>query len=183
MEGKQVEEPLIPPFVYATLAAWVLPGLGHILLGHTRRGVILLISLTSLYVSGLLIGGLSVIDSISIEGAEGGRVAKQNNLWYYGQVMFNPVTLAINSWHQGQKLDRDGRQGRPESLLPPQPGRDGKPAAYEPSLGRVNELGTLYCTLAGVLNLLAIIDLIGRSSAPAPAVAGRGRIVQREGVA
>jgi hypothetical protein len=26
------------------------------------------------------------------------------------------------------------------------------------SLGRVNELGTLFCTIAGMLNLIAVID-------------------------
>jgi hypothetical protein len=42
---------------------------------------------------------------------------------------------------------------------------------YTKSLGRANELGTLFCTIAGFMNLICIIDAAWRRRAVA---AGRG---------
>jgi hypothetical protein len=48
------------------------------------------------------------------------------------------------------------------------------------SIGRVNELGTLYCAMAGLLNLLAIVDVIYRPKPLARTPTARGKVVRRE---
>jgi len=157
--------------VGAAIAAWILPGLGHIILGQRRRGFLLLCTILSLYIAGLLIGGIDVIDS------------REDRLWYYGQILAGPHTLAIDRVHQAMRADTYQRWQRKAfgNRRPP----DAQTYPYKVSIARVNELGTLYCTMAGLLNLLAIIDVLfrmdhARRSRPEPAL--RGRVVAREGV-
>jgi len=158
------------PIALAAVAAWALPGLGHVLIGQRRRGFMLMIAIVGLYIGGLLIGGIDVIDR------------REDRLWYAAQLMAGPATLAIDSLHQGMKQQTQRKLG--QSSFP-----NRRPAAYEVStytvsVGRVNEMGTLYCALAGLLNLLVIIDLAwieprrSRGQSPSPAL--RGRVVSRE---
>jgi hypothetical protein len=138
------------------LAAWAVPGLGHFLLGERRRGVILFAAILSLWLGGVLIGGLGVLDRT------------QQPHWFLGQMLLAPSVLVDNLLQN---------QIKPRYQQPPRPDR---PAAYEPSFGRVNEQGVLYTALAGLLNLLAIIDVLYRDpraalahveSTPKPGVA------------
>jgi hypothetical protein len=46
----------------AAVAAWALPGLGYWLIGQRGRGVIVCVSVISLFVLGLLIGGVRVLE-------------------------------------------------------------------------------------------------------------------------
>ena len=46
----------------AAFFTWLLPGLGHWMLGHRRRAVILGGAILLLWLGGLLIGGIGVID-------------------------------------------------------------------------------------------------------------------------
>ena len=155
--------------VGAALAAWLLPGLGHVLLGQRKRGLVLGAAILGLFVSGLLIGGIDVIDS------------REDRLWYFGQNLAGPYAFVIDRVHQSMKADAI-RRWQAETFRPPQP-----PVnlfGYTVSIGRVNELGTLYCTMAGFLNLLVIIDVIfrmdhARPRRPEPAL--RGRVITREG--
>lgn len=143
--------------VGAAVAAWLLPGLGHVLLGERRRGLLVMAAIASLYLAGLLIGGLDVVDS------------QEDTLWFAAQSIAGPATLAVNHIHLAH-LKPDAHPDR---------------GPYVRSVGRVNEMGTLYCAMAGLLNLLVIIDVLyrledgGETHTPAPAL--RGRIVQREG--
>ena len=181
-----------PPWPFTAIAAWLVPGLGHYLIGYRRRGLILCITLLSLFTIGLLVGGVSVVDS------------DREQLWFAGQSLIGPVAPVVNLYrrnreaHLHNQLDEHARRLRSErgthidsatvqlDLLE----RDDVAPAFRRSLGRVNELGILYCTLAGVLNLLVILDVIGRSSsapihpAPppddAPDDADSGRLVTRD---
>ncbi len=119
----------------AGVLAWLLPGMGHFVLGERRRGGILFVSIGVLWLAGLLIGGVGVCDR------------QERPFWYLGQMLVAP-TWAVNSYNQRLKQ-------RPS--YPPLPGR---PHDYEPSFGHVNEQGVLYTALAGLLNLLAMIDVI-----------------------
>lgn len=123
--------------ILAPILAWVFPGLGHWAIGHRRRGRFVAIGVLSLYLGGLLIGGLNVID-------------KENDFWWYcGQVLIGPTTPAINWYHASHRAPLN-----PEDPTPP--------GYVRPSFSHVNEVGTLYTTLAGMLNLLAILDVIVR---------------------
>jgi hypothetical protein len=143
------------------VAGWALPGLGHILAGQRKRGAILMITILGLFIAGLLIGGIDVIDN------------REDRWWFYAQALAGPITLVVDGVHQS--LKPDAAQAVPIDQLP-----------YARSIGRVNELGMLYCALAGLLNLLAIINVAYRVDPHAPTQAddagpGGGRIVRREG--
>jgi len=149
----------------AAVAAWLLPGLGHLLLGERRRGVIIMTAIGALYLGGLLIGGVDVIDS------------REDSLWFAAQTVAGPTTIVINYAHLGYLKPR--AEARIHEL---DAARLHDELPYVRSIGRVNEMGTLFCAMAGLLNLLVIIDVIyrleGNHAQPAPAL--RGRVVQRE---
>lgn len=120
----------------AAIAAWLVPGLGHWLLGQKARGLILLLSIGSLWLGGFFIGGIDVFDR------------GEHPVWYMGQMLIAPSILVENRHRALQGPDAQ----------PPRP--DAKTIAYKPSYGHVHEQGVLYTALAGMLNLLAIMDVL-----------------------
>lgn len=119
----------------AALAAWILPGLGHFILGQKQRGAILCVTIGVLWLAGMIIGGISVFDH------------REHPAWFVGQMLMAPSVVMDQTIVL--KLKPHAGPTRPES-----------DPAYEPSFGRVNEQGVLYTALAGLLNLLAILDVI-----------------------
>ena len=135
-----------PPPVWnipAAVAAWLIPGMGHILAGHTKRGVILLICIGGLYLVGLLIGGISVVHARNADSTL--------RPWYLGQALIAP-SIAVGYTHDRLRARTEGRDPSPYD----------EEIAFEPAYGRAAEVGTLYTALAGLLNLLAIIDIAYR---------------------
>ena len=134
--------------VAAAFAGWLLPGLGHFLLGQSRRAVVLGTTIGTLWLGGLLIGGVSVIDH------------DDHPAWFLGQVLVAPswaadvYRLSLVSEHDGGFAPEDD---------PP----------FEPAYGRAHEQGTLFTSLAGLLNLLAIIDVLYRDPSEDPRPAAR----------
>ena len=149
---------VIRPWPLVALGGWVLPGLGHVLAGHTRRGVIVGVTLLLLFTAGLLIGGIDVVDR------------KNDTLWFAGQALLGPVALGADYAHRRLDDARDAQvagYARGHNLSDEQALnalREEGTVAYRTSVGRVNELGTLYATLAGVMNLLVILDAVGKAS-------------------
>ncbi|MBI1370295.1 MAG: hypothetical protein GC162_16795 [Planctomycetes bacterium] len=146
MPSKQPSHSNAPNIALCCIAAWFVPGLGHYLFGEKQRGLIVGITLLILFTIGLLIGGIDVVDH------------REDPLWFAGQVLIGPPSIIVDAIHTHFDSKYPPSPPTPDSPLPD----------YEVSVGRVNELGTLYCTLAGVLNLLAILDLFGRATTPAP---------------
>lgn len=148
----------------AAALAWILPGLGHWVLGYKKRAAAIGAGVLSLYFAGLLVGGVDVID-------------RRGDFWWYcGQFIVGPITPAIDAWI-GAQLVYEDREGHPYSqplkpwpadLAPDDPFFERYNLEYDPdyrpafstSLARVNEVGTLYTTIAGMLNLLAILDCV-----------------------
>jgi TM2 domain-containing membrane protein YozV len=154
--------------------AFLFPGLGHFMAGQQRRGVYIGAGLLGLFLSGVLIGGIDVVDR------------REDHLWFLAQGILGPVAFATDYVHQNhfKVVDAAGTsKGRPVALRTAIPGeiRDPStgfftpappkrspvdPATGEPSqpppniksLGKVNELGTLFCAIAGMMNLIVIID-------------------------
>jgi len=157
--------PWHPP---AAIGAWLVPGLGHMLCGQVKRGVILLIAILALYTAGLLIGGIDVIDR------------REDRLWFYAQMGLGPTTWILDQYHQ--HLDRQLQQYIRETYQ--DTGQIDDRVPYVKSIGRANELGTLYCALAGMLNLLAVIDVAYRPARTRPERAApdapTGGVVTRE---
>lgn len=127
----------------AAVAGWLLPGLGHMLAGHTRRGLVLMLCIGGLWISGLLIGGIGVVQNRGTDGAL--------RPWFLGQAIVAP-SLVIEHLHERYRAQNAGRDPLPSDERIP----------YQPAYAAAHELGTLYTALAGLLNLLAIIDIAYR---------------------
>jgi hypothetical protein len=126
---------IMPPPPLVALAAWIVPGLGYVLIGQRLRGLVVGITILLIFLSGLLIGGMKVIDTPP------GLLPQQvlhNHAWYIPQVLAGPVTPAAgyiaDHWTQGRVV--------------------GVPMSH----ARVYEIGVLYTAVAGLLNLMAMID-------------------------
>jgi hypothetical protein len=143
------------PFLVA-LAAWALPGLGYLLVGQRARGLTTGITILALFVAGLLIGGVRALDPPMVSGRDVGTSAPRRSLrdeilakpWYIAQVLTGPVGLVASygaAW-----------AGEPD---PTNPDR----SRGEESHARVNEIAVLYMAVAGMLNLLTIIDSAHRA--------------------
>ena len=116
---------------------WLVPGLGHWVIGQRRRAVIIGLSIALLWVLGLLLGGIGVIDR------------HQHRFWFMGQVLVAP-SIAVN-WATQEAKSAQSQRGR----------GDTEPI-YQPSFSRIHEQGVLFTALAGLLNLLAVIDVACR---------------------
>lgn len=124
----------------AAIATWLIPGAGHFMLGQRGRGVILLACIGLLWVGGFFIGGVSVFDR------------KGHPVWFMGQMLIAPSIL-VEGYHRS--LQTAGQPPRP----------DDPAGQYQPSFGHVHEQGVLYTALAGMLNLLAVMDVLYRDPA------------------
>ncbi len=151
------------------LAGWLLPGLGQMILGHKKRGVILFLAVYGLFFSGLMVGGIDVIDPL------------QGRLWFIGQCFVGPPAPALGYTHV--EWLRGEVDGKPVYIIPDPPEEGQAPPKFTKSVGRVHELGQLYCTMAGMLNLLVILDALYRPHRKRSdrADPNGGRLVQRVG--
>ena len=112
---------------------WVWPGLGYVIAGEKRRGVLVMLGVLLLVVIGVLVGGVDVVDR------------RYDTLWFLPQVLIGPLAFAIDFLNA--KFVATGTIGTH-------------------SLGHVNEIGTLYVALAGLMNLAAMIDCATRRLEP-----------------
>jgi len=115
----------------AAILAWVLPGLGHIMIGQCVRARRVMIGMAVLILGGLLIGGVDAVDS------------KNDRLWFAAQAGAGPIVLVIDV------VNQTFVGSRPISE-----------AASWRSLGHVNSIGTLSIGLAGLINVVVILDAL-----------------------
>ena len=120
----------------AGLLAVILPGAGHFYRGEPKRACRIAAGVLGLFFGGMRVGGIDVVDS------------KEDRLWFAGQALVGPVAIVVDQIHQNA-IKTNGQ------LPEPQP--DTTPNATR-SIGKVNEIGTLFATIAGMLNLLVILD-------------------------
>ena len=119
------------------LAAWAVPGLGHWMLGRPRRAVRIAGGTLGLILLGVLIGGIGL-------GATG-----DGRWWLGARGLAGPVmgVLQFVSESITPGLDRsEGVRVGPVG-----------PSAFHP-IGRASELGKLALSLAGLVNLVAVLD-------------------------
>jgi hypothetical protein len=137
----------------AGVLACILPGLGHWFLGERWRAAAIAAGVLGLFFGGMLIGGIDAVDS------------QEDTIWFVGQAMVGPVAFGVDYAHQHHFKVRDGgklRTANPGETRDAQgnaaPALNGELPPNSKSLGRMNELGTLFSTIAGMLNLIVIID-------------------------
>ena len=130
-----------PPVV--ALAGWVLPGLGYWLIGQRGRAIACGLTILLVFFGGILIAGVRVVQAPEMSGS-GNTVQKiLQRPWFIGQVLTGPlgITAAVIS----DKLASSETYGKIETKA------------------RLAEIGTLYTAVAGMLNLLTIIDASHRA--------------------
>lgn len=147
----------------AGLLGVLIPGAGHFFLGERKRAGLIAAGILGLFAAGVLTGGIDVIDR------------REDPIWFAGQALVGPIAFGVDYFHQEFCKIRDAkrvvngrvsfelRTGQPDEARDPASGFSaGAGAGLRPpnskSLGRMNELGTLFATIAGMLNLIAIID-------------------------
>lgn len=172
--------------VAAVLAA-LLPGLGHAYLGETRRALYIASGILGLFFGGVLIGGIDSVDRKEdkvwffgqalvgpiafgvdaihqnyFKGYDADKIRAVEDLDRFPKRNPNPdETIRVETMslpvrgNQNPSATAATVSVRVPLLVPAPPGQA---PPLTTSLGRVNELGTLYSTIAGMLNLIVIID-------------------------
>jgi len=128
----------------AAILAWLWPGLGHISLGERRRGFLVMFGVLFLFGSGLLIGGMDSVDR------------RDDKLWFLAQILCGPIAIGADLVNQSivKTLPPDWQQRYEQG------DQDVRAKLRQKGLGHVNEMGTLYTALAGLMNLVAILDAL-----------------------
>jgi hypothetical protein len=122
------------------VAGWLIPGSGYLLIGQRSRGLTVGITILILFVLGLLIGGIRVVDPPDTNPLGNPMGAVMQRPWFVGQVLIGPVGIIT--------------------------GLAGKSWKFPMAHSHMYELGTLYTAIAGMLNLLALIDSAHRAGHP-----------------
>ena len=142
-----------PKNLGAAALGWVFPGLGHVVLGQARRGVLAGTGVLILFVGGLLVGGLDAVDR------------KEDQLWFIGQAGAGPIAFAAA--YANESIIKSGRHG--ELLPAPTPyGMPTNPSSPRPmvstskGLAHANEFGTFFTFLAGLMNFVVVLDALQR---------------------
>lgn len=154
MSEKRQEEVLQP---VAAIMAAALPGLGYLYFGDRTRAAAVFLSITGLFGAGVYIGGLDCVDS------------SEDRMWFIVQALNGPIAFGVDWVHQTQFKTVFHASSGPTRITPPP--ASAKMTSYPAqtltkSLGRVNEAGTLYTAMAGMLNLIAIIDCLWHAPTP-----------------
>lgn len=176
MSQENVKYHLPPPLV--ALAGWLVPGSGYWLIGDFTRGTVVGAAIIVLWLSGLLVAGVRVIEVPGYDSQDGTQIRIINGRrvnpastdypaagwsllyggflnevaskpWFVGQVLAGPICIGTGA----------------VSMELAQRGED-YPRPHAP----LETIGTLYTAIAGMLNLLVIIDSAYRAGFPIPIV-------------
>jgi hypothetical protein len=110
---------------------WILPGMGHIAIGHKSRGFLIMFGVLFLILSGVLVGGIDAVDH------------KNDGLWFIAQVWCGPIVLGIDLMNQ--------------AWIAPLPISE---RATLVGLSHANEIGTLFIAMAGLMNFVVLLDVL-----------------------
>ncbi len=126
--------------------AWLVPGAGHYLLNEKRRAVVILVAILLTFLAGLYVGSIGVIDSISAKP------------WYAAQVMTSPTVLLLGN-HVATTSHAAQAEARSQARIDREAAGQAMAKAYL-VFGRASEIGQIYTSVAGLLNLLCIVNAI-----------------------
>ena len=130
----------INPLDYLAIAlAWLIPGAGHIALGKWKRGLVFMIAIHALFAGGLLLAGIRAVNPTDRPNVAAEEKIIGQPIWTYTQLLAGWPTLVITT-AQNKQLRAD-------------------PLVFAP---RIQDVGAVYCGLAGMLNLLVMFDILVR---------------------
>ncbi len=113
------------------LLGWLVPGGGYFVLGEKKRGTIVMVTLILTFLVGLYIGSIGVIDPVGAKP------------WYIAQVMNSPVVIVI-----GNTVAQAFHTAK----------QNGDPTQAYFVFTKSCEIGQIYTSVAGLLNLLCIVN-------------------------
>lgn len=128
--------------VQAAVAAWIIPGAGHFLLGHRALAVLFFIAISFPFAVGLALGGVK------------NYVNPRTNKWLFLAEL--PIAgYTVPAYLAGQAVDRSvtARMQRGEEVDLTEY------VAYYPA----SDVAQIYLATAGLLNILAILDAVSRA--------------------
>lgn len=108
---------------------------------------------------GVLVGGADVVDR------------DEDRMWFVPQALVGPVVFGVDLVNQ--TLLKTGRVGEIVSFDTDERNIRQHPVNRYKSIGRVNELGTLFVALAGLMNLCMMFDAATRPPGPSDERSGR----------
>ena len=166
---------------YASLPlAWLVPGLGHFLIGHRARGVVFAVTIHLLFALGMLLGGIRSIRPREqpiwtyTQYLAGWPMLAANHFWNgFAQEYLPPVNNPNQQTAKEREFDDEWRKFERNHPVPA--GSDEELAlraeftrrfiAKNPAFAlhpKVHDIGSVYCGIAGMLNLLVIFDVLLR---------------------
>jgi len=127
------------------VAGWIVPGAGYWLIGQRTRAITVCVTILLIFVFGILISGIRVVQAPDMTGNGSLPQRILTRPWFIGQVLIGPV--GIGTAYISDQLAQSATYGKIEAKA------------------RLAEIGTLYTAVAGMLNLLTIIDASYRAAA------------------
>ena len=125
------------------VVGWWVPGAGHWLIGERKRAVIIFFSLMFTFGFGLYIGSIATIDApdpwhivkviYSLAAHKPPASSMGGSPWYWAQIFFSPGVGYIAHLSVALHLD---------------------------SFGKPREIGEIYTGVAGLLNLLCVVNAV-----------------------
>jgi hypothetical protein len=156
------------PIGYLSLVlAWAVPGLGHFLLGEKKHGIIFALTIHALFAGGLLLGGIRAINP------------PDQPIWTYTQfltgwpmVICNRIERTMDPKLQAAYAAESEYMSNRPSINDESPEDIAKRQAYAKAYiadhplfiyhPKVQDIGAVYCGIAGMLNLLVMFDVLLR---------------------
>ncbi len=181
----------------AAALSWLVPGLGQLYQGRTLKAVIFIVSLTGIFLAGMWMGDGKVVYSswrasdrrlhflgqagigaaaipAMVQSALTSGAARQplgSSSWFVPPLVRGQI---VSDGYARQVAASDPDIG-PEDFRPHPGGKRFEPkqpgdqlSLWHRRLGRFYDIGTLYTTFAGLLNLLVIYDAWAGPMRPAP---------------
>jgi hypothetical protein len=130
------------------LLGWFIPGAGHLSRGYRRQGLITLGVVVALFGSGLF---LSKLEAVSRD---------LHPYAFWAQVGFAGGTLPLLA------IDPAADQVLPDQMSILKPVPEDRMGVWTGKVPPHGDTGVLFCCVAGLLNLLALFDLVDRSLSP-----------------
>jgi hypothetical protein len=146
------------PAALIALAGWAVPGLGYVLIGQRARGLVVGVTIILTFIYGVLIGGIRVVDVPGYRPPNAIEGREATGSWQFTD---NPSAEIINKpWYIAQVL------AGPLNIVASVASVASAERGVHASTARTFDIGTLYTAVAGMLNLLVIMDSVYLSTRP-----------------
>ncbi len=143
----------------AAILGWIVPGAGHWKVGEKARGMLILLGIGGLFLLGVLVGGVDCVDR------------REDGMWFIAQAGAGGLAFATDELNTA--ILKSGRVGE---LLPLAVQSGTVMVSSFKGAGPSNEIGTLLCGLAGMMNVIAVLDVLYRSTSNANANSSNGAL-------